>query len=75
MSIQPDKPLLEALRFALKNLEADLTPETPSRADLKRILRERMPNLKHWSEGRISSNYRFSPHEPYELLSWLPQPQ
>ena len=51
MSIQPDKPLLEALRFALKNLEADLTPDTPSRADLKRILHERIAELEALERG------------------------
>ncbi|MBS1805769.1 MAG: hypothetical protein JST28_20705 [Acidobacteria bacterium] len=46
MNVQPDKPLLDALRFVLNTLEADVTPETPKRAELKRILRERIGELE-----------------------------
>jgi len=45
MSIQPDRPLLDALRDALHKAQDDPHPETPAHADLKRILRERIAEL------------------------------
>ena len=46
MSIQPDEPLLDSLRAALKKAEADTRPETPTFAELKCILRERIAELE-----------------------------
>ena len=46
MSIQRDRPLLEALRAALQEADADPRPETPPFAELKRILRERIAELE-----------------------------
>jgi len=45
MSIQPQRPLLDALRETLAKAEADLN-ETPTLADLKRILRARIAELE-----------------------------
>lgn len=46
VSLQPRRPLLEALRDALRRMEADPSPETSNLADLKRILRERIAELE-----------------------------
>jgi hypothetical protein len=46
MSIQPDAPLLDSLRDALQKAEADTRTETPTLAELKRILRERIAKLE-----------------------------
>jgi hypothetical protein len=46
MSIQPDVPLLDSLRAALKKAEADTRRETPTLAELKRIFRERIAELE-----------------------------
>jgi len=46
MSIQRDRPLLEALRAALQKADADSRPETPPFTKLKRILRERIAELE-----------------------------
>jgi hypothetical protein len=46
MSIQPDRPLLNALRAALHRAEDDPRTETPAHEDLKRILRERIADLE-----------------------------
>jgi len=46
MTIQPRRPMLDALRDTLRKLEADHLPETPYLADLKRILRERIADLE-----------------------------
>ena len=45
MSIQPKRPLLDALRETLAKAEAD-PDETPALADLKRILRARIAELE-----------------------------
>ena len=45
MSIQPNRPLLDVLRNTLAKAEVD-PDETPSRAELKRILRERIAELE-----------------------------
>jgi hypothetical protein len=50
MSIQPNRPLLDALREALRKAEADPGPETKSLRDLKRILRERIATLESIAE-------------------------
>jgi len=46
MSIQPDVPLLDSLRAALQKADADTRPETPTFAELKQILRERIAELE-----------------------------
>ena len=46
MSIQPNYPLLVALRSALAKAEAEAPPETKTLADLKRILRARIAELE-----------------------------
>ena len=46
MSIQPDRPLLDALRASLRKGEDGSHPETPAHRDLKRILRERIAELE-----------------------------
>jgi len=53
MSIQPRRPMLDALRDTLSKLEAYSGPETPTQADLKRILRERIEDLE--TAQRIAS--------------------
>lgn len=45
MSIQPKRPLLDVLRETLAKAEAD-PDETPTLADLKRILRARIADLE-----------------------------
>ena len=52
MSIQPQRPLLEVLRDTLAKAEAD-PDETPTLADLKRILRARIAELE--STARLLS--------------------
>lgn len=52
MSIQPKRPLLDALRATLAKAEAD-PEETPTLADLKRILRARIAELE--STARLLS--------------------
>jgi hypothetical protein len=46
MSLQLNRPSLEALRAALAKAEAEPGEETLSRAELKRILRERIAELE-----------------------------
>jgi hypothetical protein len=38
--------LLDSLREFLRKMEADLRPETPSLADLKRMLRKRIADIE-----------------------------
>lgn len=45
MSLQPKRPLLDVLRETLAKAEAD-PDETPTLADLKRILRMRIAELE-----------------------------
>jgi len=45
MSVQPRRPLLDVLRETLAKAEAD-PYETPTLADLKRILRARIAELE-----------------------------
>ena len=46
MSIQPERSLVDALRDALRNAEAEPDPETTALAGLKRILRQRIAQLE-----------------------------
>jgi len=46
MSIQPRRPMLDALRDTLSKLEAHSGTETTTQAELKRILRERIADLE-----------------------------
>jgi hypothetical protein len=46
MSLQPRRPMLDALRDTLSKLEAHSGYETNTQADLKRILRERIADLE-----------------------------
>jgi len=46
MSLQPNRPLLDALRAALAKAEVEPSHETLCRAELRRILRERIAELE-----------------------------
>lgn len=46
MSIQPRKPMLLALREALRKLERSATPEAAEQAELKRMMRQRIARIE-----------------------------
>lgn len=58
MSIQPRRPLLDALREVLRKMEADADADTPNLAELKRILRERIAAIE--ANGGIANLQPFS---------------
>ena len=55
MSIQFRRPLLDALQDTLSKLEADSGLEIPARADLKRIIRERILALEEAQQALIET--------------------
>lgn len=51
MSIQPDRPMLSALRDMLRKLECEDAPETAEVANLKRILSRRIAEIESVQRG------------------------
>jgi hypothetical protein len=61
MTLQPRRPLLAILHDMLLKMEADPAPETENRADLKRILRERIAKLEATFPSATSRPAHFEP--------------